>query len=138
MELTLGAPVHELGTQVGRLAGFEVEPDTRRVTSIVYSRHGDLGPDALAVGLVSIGHVHENGDLELRPDPGPKPLVPSSTRTLIGPATHVRTSGRDLGHVTGVDLDPAERRLVAVFGRKHWWNRHFTLAAEQAEYTASV
>jgi len=43
MELLLGSHVREQGHPVGRLAGFELEPETLRIRRIIVSGDGDLG-----------------------------------------------------------------------------------------------
>jgi hypothetical protein len=134
MTFMLGAYVREYGNPVGRLAGFEVEPDTGRVMRLVFSPRGDLGPDALSVGLLAVGHVHPDGQIELRPECGARSLMPAPNVALIGPATRVKSGGQSGVHLTEVELDPSERRIVSLTGRKHWWTRSLTLSGSNVDY----
>jgi sporulation protein YlmC with PRC-barrel domain len=129
MELVLGSHVREAGRRVGQLAGFELEPVDLRIRRIIFSPDGELGPQAMTRSLAAITSVHDDGEVELHSDVNitPMPAVPDII--LLSRATRIRRGGRQLGRLSGVAVDPAERKVVSVFGRPHWWSRRFTLAA---------
>ena len=123
MELTIGSHVREHGSRIGRLAGFEIDPATRRLSQIIFSANGTLGPEALMRPLVAVSHVHDGGEIELRTDVDAGASREPQEVVLLGPATRVRQKGHDLGHLTGVEVNPADQQLVSIFGRAHWWSR---------------
>ena len=41
----------------------------------------------------------------------------------------LRRGSREIGRFVGVNLNPADRALLGVFGRSHWWSRRFALQA---------
>jgi hypothetical protein len=133
MELVLGSHVREAGRRVGQLAGFELEPVDRRIRRIIFSPDGELGPQAMTRPLAAITSVHDDGEVELHSEVNiaPMPAVPDII--LLSRATRIRRGGRQLGRLSGVAVDPAERKLVSVFGRPHWWSRRFTLAASDLD-----
>jgi hypothetical protein len=133
MELVLGSHVREAGRRVGQLAGFELEPVDRRIRRIIFSPDGELGPQAMTRPLAAITSVHDDGEVELNSEVNiaPMPAVPDII--LLSRATRIRRGGRQLGRLSGVAVDPAERKLVSVFGRPHWWSRRFTLAASDLD-----
>jgi hypothetical protein len=123
MELLLGSHVREHGSRVGRLAGFELEPATRRIRRIIFSANGDFSSEAKTRPLLAVSHVHDGGEIELRidvegsVDPGDPDVV------LLGRATRLKRAGHDQGRLTGIEVNPADRQLVSVFGRPHWWSK---------------
>jgi hypothetical protein len=135
MELLLGSHVREAGRRVGRLAGFELEPVDLRIRRLIFSPDGELGPQAMTRPLAAVASVHDDGEVDLRPDVNitPMPAVPDVV--LLSRATKIRRGGRPLGRLSGVAVDPAERKLMSVFGRPHWWSRRFTLAASDLDCT---
>jgi hypothetical protein len=46
---------------------------------------------------------------------------------LVSRATRLSRSGHAVGRCVGAEVDPADHRLLAVFGRHHWWSRRFRL-----------
>ncbi|MBI3491775.1 MAG: hypothetical protein HY047_08350 [Acidobacteria bacterium] len=129
MELLLGSHVREHGSRVGRLAGFELEPANRSVRRIIFSPDGDLGPQAATRPLVAVSLVHDNGEIELRPNVEVAPLPAVPDVVLLSRATRVRRDGRQVGRLTGIEVDVADRALVSVHARAHRWSRRSTLAA---------
>jgi hypothetical protein len=129
MELLLGSHVREQSRRVGRLAGFELEPEGVRIRRIIFSPDGELGPQAMTRPLANINLVHDDGEVELRSqvDIPPLPAVPDVV--LLTHAVRLRRARREIGRFVGVDVDPADRTVTAVFGRHHWWSRRFSLAA---------
>jgi hypothetical protein len=129
MELLIGSHVREHGNRVGHLAGFELEPAGFRIRRIIFSPDGELGPQAVMRPVAHISLVHEDGELELRPnaDTAPLPVVPDVV--LLSRAVRLRRGARELGRFVGVDLNLADRSVTAVFGRHHWFSRRFSLPA---------
>jgi len=135
MELLLGSHVREHGRRVGRLAGFELEPATLRLRRIIFSPDGELGPQTSTRPLATIALVHDDGEIELRVDsPAPLPSVPDVA--LLAHSTRLRErSGRDRGRFAGVDANPADRGVLSVFGRLHWWSRRFSVPAASCDFS---
>jgi len=133
MELLLGSHVREHGNRVGRLAGFELEPATRRIRRIIFSERGDLGPQAMTRPLVAVSHVHDSGEIELRTDidTGVLPAVPDVV--LVTRATRLKRAAEDQGHLTGIEVNPADRQIVSVFGRQHWWSKRVMFSATELD-----
>jgi hypothetical protein len=133
MELLFGTNVREYGQHVGRLAGFEVDPATRRIRAVVFSGDGESGSHATARPFDSV--LIEPGDIEIRPytstgDPS------RGAGILLNHATRVVRSGREIGRLIGVDVGIAGGELEAVVGRKNWLTRRFR--CEVADVDLSV
>ena len=129
MELLLGSHVREHGNRIGRLAGFELEPATHRVMHIIFSEGGDLGSQAMMRPIAAISHVHDGGEIELRADVDDEALATASGMVLLSGSTHVKQADHDYGHLTGIEVNPADQLLMSLFGRSHWWSRKATLEA---------
>ncbi len=129
MELLIGSHVREHGNRVGRLAGFELEPAGFRIRRIIFSPDGELGPQAVMRPTAHIHLLHEDGEVELRPnsDMAPLPAVPDVL--LLSHAVRLKRGRRDLGRFVGVDVNLSDRAVTTVFGRHHWWSRRFGLLA---------
>jgi hypothetical protein len=126
MELRLGSHVREHGERVGRLAGFEFEPATRCIRRIVFSRDGELGPHTMTRQL-SLVTVTPQG-IELRNDAAPPALPAVPDVVLLTRATRI-VRGQDAGRLMSIDVDLADRRLLSVSGRRHWWSGRVTVPA---------
>lgn len=135
MELLLGSHVREHGNRVGRLAGFELEPATRAIRRIIFSQNGELGPDAVTRPLVAISLVHDDGEIELRPETTTEvpPSVPDAV--LLNRATRVRPASGGLARLAGVEVNPADRSIVSVYCRQHWWSRRAALAGDTLDFS---
>jgi len=96
MELLIGSHVRERGHRVGRLAGFELEPDGLRIRRIIFSPDGELGPQAVTRPLSAVGRVHDGHDIDLH-DPDTTPLPAVKDVILLSKATRLRRSGHALG-----------------------------------------
>lgn len=129
MELLLGSHVREHGNRVGRLAGLEFEPATRKIRRILVSADGDLGPHATGHSIAAVTHVHDDGEIELRTDIDTGALPAVGDVIVLSRATRLRRSGHDAGRLNGIELNPAEREIVSVLGRQHWWSRRLTFGA---------
>jgi len=129
MELTLGSHVREDGRRVGRLAGFELEPATRCIRRIIFSRRGDLGPQAMTRPLALVAATADG--IALRDDAiAPLPAVPDVV--LLSRSTRV-VRGDDVGRLVALEVDPADRRLLSVFARSHWWGGRWRLAGTDVD-----
>jgi len=134
MELLLGSHVREQGHPVGRLAGFELEPETLRIRRIIFSGDGDLGPHAHTRSLDAIAGVSDSGDIALAPvQSAPLPAVHDVV--LLSRATRVYRWDRDASRLAGIDVNLTDRALAAALGRAHWWSRRFSLAANTIDWS---
>jgi hypothetical protein len=129
MELLLGSHVREHGHRVGRLAGFELEPAGLRIRRIIFSPDGELGPQAMTRPIANIDLTHDDGEVELKPNADTTPLPAAPDVVLLSHAVRLRRAGREVGRFVGIDLNPTDRSLNAVFGRPHWWSRRLSLPA---------
>jgi len=133
MKLTFGATVQKAGRRVGRVAGFELEPAERRIRRVVYSGDGELGPQVLSHPVPAIASVAPNGDVELQTELDIAPMPAVRDVVLLSRATRIERGGRVVGRLTGIDVDQADRRLVSVSGRSHWWSRTTTFPASDLD-----
>ena len=134
MELLLGSHVREQGHGVGRLAGFELEPDSLRIRRIIFSGDGDLGPHAHTRPLDAVSSVLDGGDIALAPtQSAPFPAVDDVV--LLGRATRVYRWTRDASRLAGVAVNLSDRLLTAAIGRSHWWSRRFSLPAKTIDWS---
>ncbi len=129
MELLLGSHVREHGARVGRLAGFELEPVDRRLRRVIVSPDGELGPQAVTRSVAHVGHVHDNGEIELRTSIEAPPLPAVPDVVLLSRSTRLFRDQADAGRLVGLEVNPADRGLMTVFGRTHWWSRRVSLDA---------
>jgi hypothetical protein len=132
MELLLGSHVREHDRRVGRLAGFELEPDNLTIRRIIFSADGDLGPRATTRPLAAIGSVHEDGEIDLR-EVEIEPMHTVRDVALVSRATRLRQNGREHGRFVGLAVDPPTGRVASVFGRLHWWARRFAVPAASVD-----
>jgi hypothetical protein len=136
MELLLGSHVREHGSRVGRVAGFELEPATKRLRRILISPDGDLGPQTTMRPLAAINLVHDDHEIELRVDAADTmPSVPDVV--LVNRSTRLRKLGHEQGRLVGVEVNPADRAIVAIIGRMHWWSRRFAAPASTADLSTA-
>jgi hypothetical protein len=129
MELLLGSHVREQGHPVGRLAGFELEPETLRIRRIIFSGDGDLGPHAHTRALDAVASVSDSGDIALAPIKS-APLPAVRDVVLLSRATRVYRWDRDASRLAGIDVNLTDRVLAAALGRAHRWSRRFALPAK--------
>jgi hypothetical protein len=135
MELLFGSHVREYGERVGRLAGLELEPASRRVRRIVFSADGDLGPQVGSRPRFAISHVHDNGEIELRADIDTEVLPAVSDVFLLSRATRLKRSGHDQGRVIGIEVNQGSWDIQSVFGRRHWYYKRFVFAAGGLDFS---
>lgn len=124
MELLFGTHVREYGQQVGRLAGFELDPATRKVRKIIFSTDGELGNHVLMRPFASV--LAEPGEIDIRPYT-PTGDDPDTGGVVIGHLARIKRGDREVGHVTGVDVTINSGELEAVLGRKNWLTRQFRI-----------
>jgi hypothetical protein len=134
MELLLGSHVREQGHRLGRLAGFELEPDSLRIRRIIFSADGDLGPHAHTRSLDAVSSVLDGGDIALVPTQS-APLPAVHDVVLLSRATRVYRWSRDASRLAGVDVNLSDRLLIAAIGRSHWWSRRFSLPAKTIDWS---
>jgi hypothetical protein len=137
MELLLGSHVREHGNRVGRLAGLELDPATRRVRRILYSPDGDVGAGVETRPLSAVALVHDDGEIELRPYGDGSPMPVTNDVTPLTRATRLKRGGRVAGRFAGVELEPGEGALVLVFVRNHWWSRRLSVPAPGLDFSVS-
>ena len=135
MELLLGSHVREYGERVGRLAGLELEPASRRIRRIVFSADGDLGPQVVSRPRFAISHVHDNAEIELRADIDAEVLPAVPDVFLLSRATRLKRSGHDQGRVVGVEVNQADWEIQSVFGRRHWLSKRFVVRANGLDFS---
>jgi hypothetical protein len=129
MDLLLGSHVREHGHRVGRLAGFELEPAGLKLRRIIFSPDGELGPHAMTRPISSLDVTHDDGEIELKADAAAPPLPAASDVVLLSRAVRLRRAGREIGRFVGLCLNAADRSLLEVYGRPHWWSRRLSLPA---------
>jgi hypothetical protein len=133
MELLLGSHVREHGSRVGRLAGFELEPASKRLRRIIVSPDGDLGPQTTMRPLAAISLVHDDHEIELRVDAAGDTMPSVPDVVLVNRATRLRKLSHEQGRLVGMDVNPADRTIVSVIGRFHWWSRRFSVPGSSAD-----
>ena len=125
--------MREAGRRVGRLAGFELEPVDLRIRRIIFSPDGELGPQAMTRPLAAVTSVHDDGEVDLHADVEIAPMPAVRDIILLSRATRIRRANRQVGRLSGVDVNPDDRKVMSVFGRPHWWSRRFTLPASDLD-----
>jgi hypothetical protein len=130
MELLFGAHVREYGQQVGRLAGFELDPIARRVRKIIFSSDGELGNHVMMRPFASV--LAEPGEIDIRPytpvdDPADRNGV------VVGRLAKIKRGDREVGRVAGIDVAIGSGDLESVIGRKNWWNRRFHVDGREVD-----
>jgi hypothetical protein len=138
MELLFGSHVREHGNRVGRLAAAELEPSTRRIRRLTFTADGELGPNALTCSVSAISLVHDDGEIELVPysdtaTASAMPAVPDVA--VLNRSTRLKSNGREIGRLVGFEVDPAERAITTIFGRRHWWSRRLSFPETAVDYS---
>jgi hypothetical protein len=137
MELMLGSHVREHGNRVGKLAGFELEPASLRIRRIIYSPDGDLGSGTHLRPLCSVSLVHDDGEVELRPETQVDTMPSIPDVVLLSRPTRIRQGAREVGRLVGLEINPADCSILTLFGRAHWWSRRFSTPADRADCSVS-
>jgi hypothetical protein len=122
MELLFGTHVREYGQHVGRLAGFELDPATRQVRTIIFSSDGELGNHAMMRPFASV--LAEAGEIDIRPYTAAD-VVGDRGGVLLGHVARIRRGDREVGRVDGVEAAIGSGDLEALIGRRNWWSRRF-------------
>jgi sporulation protein YlmC with PRC-barrel domain len=133
VELLFGTHVREYGQQVGRLAGFELNPTTRQVQKIIFSSDGELGNHVMMRPFASV--LAEPGEIDIRPY---TPVDEGADRggVVLGHVARIKRGDREVGRVTGIDVAIGTGDVEAVIGRKSWWSRRFRV--EGSNFDLSV
>jgi hypothetical protein len=126
VELLFGTNVREYGQLVGRLAGFELDPATRRVLNIFISSDGELGNHVMIRPFASV--LPEPGEIDIRPYTQTAERA-QGEGVVLGHAARIVRSGRGAGRLAGADIAIGTGELEAMIGRRSWWTRRFTLPA---------
>ena len=130
MELQLGTHVREYGQQVGRLAGFELDPTTRRVWKIIFSSDGELGNHVMMRPLASV--LAEPGEIDIRPYT-PTDEDAKGEGVVVGHLARIKRGDHEVGRVTGIDAVIGTGDLEAVIGRKNWLARRFRVDGREID-----
>jgi hypothetical protein len=133
MDLAFGTNVREHFYSIGRLSGLETDRLTHTVRSILVSPHGTLD-DAEKRPLASVPSDHFDGDIELRGFADAGAAAPDGAVTLTD-ATRLMQKGHEIGHLAGVEIDPATGQITAVVGRQHWWRPRLRLKAAALDFS---
>ena len=130
MELLIGTHVREYGQQVGRLAGFELDPITRKVRKIIFSTDGELGNHVMMRPFASV--LAEPGEIDIRPY---TPVEEAGDRdgVVVGHLARIKRGDREVGYVAGIDVAIGSGDLEGVIGRKKWWNRRFHVEGREVD-----
>jgi hypothetical protein len=124
MDLLLGRHVRDHGHRAGRVAGFELDPATSLIRRIIFSRDGNLGPQAMTRPLSAV--TMTTAGVELRSDAVGAPLPVASDVVLLSRSTRITRGGSDRGRLIGIAVDPETYRLQSISGRQHWFTGKFT------------
>jgi hypothetical protein len=130
MELLFGTNVREHNQRAGRLAGFEVDSATQRVHKVIFSGDGELGNHAVTRPFSSVRA--DSGAIEIQPYTPAEDGAPP-TAVLLSHSTRIVRAGREVGRVTGLDVDLQTGMLEAAIGRKSWLSRRFALPASSID-----
>jgi hypothetical protein len=117
------------------LTGFELEPATRAIRRLIISPENPPGGSPITRPLSAVAHVHDGGEIELRPFGETTPLADGAGAAVLGASTRLRAQSRDSGWLIGLDVDPGERAVVTVFARHHWWSRRTDWPAEGLDFS---
>jgi hypothetical protein len=125
MDLTLGSHVREHGHRAGRLVGFELEPASARITRIIFSRDGNLGPQAVTRPLSAVEIT--TAGINVHSDAVSAPPAVESEVVLLSRSTRITRGGSDRGRLVGIAVDPDTHRMLSISGRQHWFTGKFTV-----------
>ena len=124
MDLLFGTDVREYGQHLGCLAGFELDPLTHRVRTVLITSDGELSDGAATRPFGGV--LIEPEFLEIRPYT-PAGDRPDHAAIVLGRATRIIRAGHEVGRVSGIDVALGTGDLEGVIGRKSWWTRRFHL-----------
>jgi hypothetical protein len=130
VELLFGTHVREYGQQVGRLAGFELDPATRQVRKIIFSTDGQLGNHVMMRPFASV--LAEPGEIDIRPYAAAEDGETVGA-VVIGQLARVKRGDREIGRVSGVDVSIGSGDLLGVLGRKSWLSRRFRIEGREVD-----
>ena len=127
MELLFGSRIRSGGRRIGYLAGIEVDPASRRVTKIVFSKDGTLTSETHTRAISAV--TAEGRALQVAAE-GPLE-VPTGERLVWTRATRLDRSGRE-AHLMGVVVG-SNGDIETLIGRQHWWSKRFRVSARDID-----
>jgi hypothetical protein len=134
MDLAFGTNVKEHYQPIGRLAGLEADRRTHAVRSLLVSENG--APDvAEKRPLSAVPADHFDGDIELRGFPDELGASATDGVVMLTGSTRLMREGHEIGHLEGVEIDPATGQIVSIIGRHHWWTPRMHLQATHLDFT---
>ena len=135
MELAFGTDVREHFYSIGRLAGLEADQQTHAIRNILVTPGKTLDDQAEKRSLAMIPGDHFSGDIDLRPIPDvPGHDAPGPVVTLTD-ATRLMREGREIGHLVGVEIDPATGGILTLVGQHHWWAPRLHIKASGLDFS---
>lgn len=127
MELRFGTHVVEYGYRIGRLSGVEIDPMIRAVHRIAIRTDSGSEDETRPLAAVTVEDLR-NDEIHLHlVDEARTSFATQSVR--LTDATRVVEAGRTIGQLSGVEVAADAGTLTTVFGRQHWWTRHFRFDA---------
>jgi len=130
VELLFGTNIREYGQHVGRLAGFEIDPATRKVRHILISGDGELGSHVTKRPFASV--LAEPGEIDIRAYTQTDDAAHPSG-IVLGHMARVMRGGRETGRLAGADVALGTGDLEGIIGRRSWWTRRFQIAASAVD-----
>ncbi len=134
MDLAFGTNVREHYYRIGRLAGLEADRLTHAVRSILVRADGAVDANQERRPLAAVPADHFAGDIELRSFPDGK-TASAPNGVMLTEATRLMQSGREIGHLSGVEIDPQSGEIVSIVGRHHWWTPKLHLRAAGLDFS---
>jgi len=135
MELAFGTDVREHFYSIGRLAGLEADQQTHEVRNILVSAGRVLDDHAEKRSLAAIPGDHFSGDIDLRPIPDETGHGQPGRVVTLTDATRLMREGREIGHLVGVEIDPATGGILTLVGQHHWWTPRVHIKAAAVDFS---
>ena len=134
MDLAFGTNVKEHFYSIGRLTGLEADRSTHAVRCILVTEDG-AADAAEKRPLAAVPADHFDGDIELRGFPDEMAGGGADGTVMLTGATRLMKSGHEIGHLSGVEIDPSTGQIVSVVGKGHWWAPRVHLQAAELDFT---
>ena len=132
MDLLFGTDVREYGQHLGLLAGFELDPLTHQVRTILITTDGELSDGAATRPFGGV--LIEPDSIEIRPYTAAG-NPPDRGAVVLGRATRIIRGGREVGRVVGIDATVGSGDLEGIVGRKSWWTRRFHVRHPELDFS---
>jgi hypothetical protein len=114
------------------LAGLEFEPATRCIRRIIFSHDGQLGPHVMTRPLAQVAvarnHIEIRDEAAVTPLPAVPDVMPLTRSTRVANADAV-------GRLVSVEVDPIDRRVLSVSGRRHWWTGRIMVSGAELDWS---